>query len=93
MKTEKRKKEQSDQQTASKKATMVTKRTHLEKGPTVCDARNSRQIQKGQIIKSYDVKSGEDGWTTSIGNFDLLVLKGEVALLHEIKTINANERL
>jgi len=79
--------------TATKKATMVTKRTHQQKSPTVCDARNCPQIQKGQIIKSYDVKSAQDGWTTGMGNFDLLVLKGEVALLHEIKTINANERL
>jgi hypothetical protein len=44
------------------------------------------------LIKLRKIYAEKD-WTTGIGNFDLLSIKGEVALLHEIKTINANERL
>ena len=50
---------------------------------------NEHQDILAMLYKKYV----EKGWTIGLGNFDLLALKGELALLHEVKTINANERL
>lgn len=52
-----------------------------------------RTDEHQDILSKLRKMYAEKDWTTGIGNFDLLALKGEIALLHEVKTINANERL
>jgi len=54
---------------------------------------HERTDEHQDILVKLRKMYAEKNWTAGIGNFDLLALKGEIALLHEIKTINANERL
>ncbi len=54
---------------------------------------HERTDEHQEILIKLRKMYAEKDWVTGIGNFDLLALKGGVALLHEIKTINANERL